>query len=88
VLALLRAEMPHVVEVHCAYNLPWTAMLHRKRHGGIVSGMYMTDLPVAYVETPLRSGAGQRAAAVRAALRSGTSARLYRAATSPSPSRR
>jgi alpha-1,6-mannosyltransferase len=58
VLRILRAEMPDVVEVHCAYNLPWTALLHRRRHGGIVSGVYMTDLPVAYVETPLRRRVG------------------------------
>jgi alpha-1,6-mannosyltransferase len=53
VLRILRAEMPDVVEVHCAYNLPWTALLHRRRHGGIVSGVYTTDLPVAYVEAPI-----------------------------------
>lgn len=63
VLRILRDEMPDVIEVHCAYNLPWTALWHRRRHGGIVSGLYMTDLAVAYVETPLRKRAGPRAAA-------------------------
>jgi alpha-1,6-mannosyltransferase len=58
VLRILEAELPDVVEVHCAYNLPWTALLHRRRHGGIVSGVYMTDLPIAYVETPLRKRVG------------------------------
>jgi alpha-1,6-mannosyltransferase len=67
VLRILRDELPDVIEVHCAYNLPWTALLHRRRHGGIVSGVYMTDLPVAYVETPLRPRAG--AAVARAARR-------------------
>jgi alpha-1,6-mannosyltransferase len=62
VLRILEAEKPDVVEVHCAYNLPWTAMLHRRRHGGIVSGVYMTDLPVVYVETPLRRRLGRRIA--------------------------
>jgi alpha-1,6-mannosyltransferase len=62
VLKLLRAEMPDVVETHCAYNLPWTALLHRRRHGAVVSGMYMTDLPVAYVETPLKAKLGRRVA--------------------------
>jgi alpha-1,6-mannosyltransferase len=62
VLRILRTEMPDVIEVHCAYNLPWTAFLHRRRHGSIVSGMYMTDLAVAYVEAPLRRRAGLRAA--------------------------
>lgn len=59
VLAILRTEMPDVIEVHCAYNLPWTAMLHRRRYGGLVSGVYMTDLPVAYVEAPLARRIGQ-----------------------------
>ncbi|MGH7446077.1 MAG: glycosyltransferase, partial [Longimicrobiales bacterium] len=54
VLRILRDEMPDVIEVHCAYNLPWTALWHRRRHGAIVSALYMTDLPVAYVEAPLR----------------------------------
>jgi alpha-1,6-mannosyltransferase len=63
VLRILRAERPDIIETHCAYNLPWTALLHRRRHGGIVSAVYMTDLPVAYVETPLRRRIGARAAA-------------------------
>lgn len=62
VLRLLRAELPDVIELHCAYNLPWTALLHRRRHGGIVSAFYMTDLPVAYVEAPLRGRIGPRIA--------------------------
>lgn len=53
VLRILRDEMPDVIETHCAYNLPWAALRHRNRHGGIVSAVYMTDLPVAYVEAPL-----------------------------------
>ncbi|HEX2166606.1 MAG TPA: glycosyltransferase, partial [Longimicrobiales bacterium] len=62
VLRILRAEMPDVIEVHCAYNLPWTALWHRRRHPSIVSALYMTDLPVAYVEAPLRKRAGRHVA--------------------------
>jgi alpha-1,6-mannosyltransferase len=62
VLRILRTEMPDIIETHCAYNLPWTALYHRRRHGGIVSGVYMTDLPIAYVETPLSVRVGPRAA--------------------------
>jgi alpha-1,6-mannosyltransferase len=58
VLGILRAEMPDVIELHDAYNLPWTALRHRRRHGGVVSAFHMTDLPVAYVETPLRARVG------------------------------
>ena len=63
VMRILRAEMPDVIEVHCAYNLPWTAFWHRRRHRCIVSGVYMTDLPIAYVETPLRKRTGRHVAA-------------------------
>lgn len=58
VARILRDELPDVIEVHCAYNLPWTALWHRRRHRALVSAFYMTDLPVAYVETPLRRRAG------------------------------
>jgi alpha-1,6-mannosyltransferase len=77
VLRILRAELPDVVEVHCAYNLPWTAMLHRRRHGGIVSGVYMTDLPVAYVESPLQPRLGRRAAGAARAVAERYVAALY-----------
>ncbi|MBR9990681.1 MAG: glycosyltransferase [Gemmatimonadetes bacterium] len=62
VLRILRDEMPDVIEVHCAYNLPWTALWHRRRHPAVVSGVYMTDLPVAYVEAPLRTRMGRHIA--------------------------
>jgi alpha-1,6-mannosyltransferase len=62
VLRLLRAERPQVIEVHCAYNLPWTALRHRRRHGGLVSAIYSTDVPVAYVEAPLERRIGRRTA--------------------------
>lgn len=62
VLRLLAEERPDVIELHCAYNLPWTAMLHRRRHGALLAGIFMTDVPVAYVETPLRRRVGAAAA--------------------------
>ena len=51
VLRILRAERPDIIESHCAYNLPWTALYHRRQEPrtGVV-GVYMTDLPKAYVE--------------------------------------
>lgn len=62
VLRILRDELPDVIEVHCAYNLPWTVLWHRRRHRALVSALYMTDLPVAYVEAPLRGRAGRQIA--------------------------
>src|SRR5687768_15634168 len=64
VLRLLREHAPDVIEVHCAYNLPWTAFAHRRRRGGIVSGIYNTDVPVAYVEAPLRRALGDVVASI------------------------
>lgn len=64
VLRILRDEAPDVIEVHCAYNLPWTALWHRRTRRALVSALYMTDLPVAYVETPLRSRVGRHVAGV------------------------
>lgn len=61
VLRILRAERPSVVDVHCAYNLPWTALYHRRREPGTrVVGVYMTDLPKAYVEPVARRFLGSR----------------------------
>lgn len=54
VLRTLRAERPDVIEVHCAYNLPWTALHHRRRAATPVVGVYMTDLPAAYVQPAAR----------------------------------
>lgn len=61
VLRILRAERPAVVDVHCAYNLPWTALYHRRREPATrVVGVYMTDLPRAYVEPVARRFLGDR----------------------------
>jgi alpha-1,6-mannosyltransferase len=48
-LQILREENPDVIEVHCAYNLPWTALYHRQSRSSVVVGVYMTDLPDVYV---------------------------------------
>lgn len=61
VLRVLREARPDVVEVHCAYNLPWTALHFRGEHPSTrVVGMYMTDLPRAYVEPAARRVLGDR----------------------------
>ncbi len=68
VLRILDRERPDVIEVHCTYNLPWTALWHRRRHGAAVVGFCMTDLGSAYVEpgvaAVLGDTAGQAARAV------------------------
>jgi alpha-1,6-mannosyltransferase len=58
---LLREERPDIVETHCVYNLPWTALRYRAKYGGIVSAFYMTDVPEAYVGGPVRKRLGDSA---------------------------
>lgn len=67
VLRILRAERPDVINAYCAYNLPWTAFHFRREHRCPVVGVYMTDVPTAYVEPTVgrlggaRAGRGARA---------------------------
>jgi alpha-1,6-mannosyltransferase len=49
VLRILRLERPRIVEVHCAYNLPWTAFHYRRGGAVAVVGVFMTDVASAYV---------------------------------------
>ena len=45
---------PDLIECQDAYNLPWTAIGHRKRFPGTaLVAAYMTDFPTVYVERPL-----------------------------------
>ena len=61
VLRALREARPDVIEVHCAYNLPWTALHYRGERPDVrVVGVYMTDLPRAYVEPAARRLLGER----------------------------
>jgi alpha-1,6-mannosyltransferase len=60
VLRILEAEQPDVIEVHCAYNLPWTAIWHRRKNDAAVVGFSMTDVGGAYVEPAVRRVLGTR----------------------------
>jgi alpha-1,6-mannosyltransferase len=45
---------PDLIECQDAYNLPWAAIAHRKRHADTaLVAAYMTDFPTVYVERPL-----------------------------------
>jgi len=45
---------PDLIECQDAYNLPWAAIAHRKRHPETaLVAAYMTDFPTVYVERPL-----------------------------------
>ncbi|MBA3729503.1 MAG: glycosyltransferase, partial [Sphingomonas sp.] len=50
---------PDLIECQDAYNLPWAAIGHRKRHSGTaLVAAYMTDFPTVYVERPFRKVIG------------------------------
>ena len=54
VRAALDQFRPDLIECQDAYNLPWAAIAHRKRHPETaLVAAYMTDFPTVYVERPL-----------------------------------
>ena len=51
---------PDLIECQDAYNLPWAALGHRKRHPETaLVAAYMTDFPTVYVERPFRKVLGK-----------------------------
>src|SRR5215203_4990889 len=51
---------PDLIECQDAYNLPWAAVGHAKRHPGTaLVAAYMTDFPTVYVERPFRKVVGK-----------------------------
>ena len=54
VRAALERFSPDLIECQDAYNLPWAAILHRRRYPDTaLIAAYMTDFPTVYVERPL-----------------------------------
>lgn len=57
----LETFRPDLIECQDAYNLPWVALGHRKRHPETtLVAAYMTDFPTVYVERPFRKVLGKR----------------------------
>jgi alpha-1,6-mannosyltransferase len=51
---------PDLIECQDAYNLPWTALAHRKQHPETaLVAAYMTDFPTVYVERPFSKVLGR-----------------------------
>lgn len=70
---------PDVIECQDAYNLPWAAIAHRKRHPGTaLVAAYMTDFPTVYVERPFAKVIGRAGAAAAARLCYNYCGKLYR----------
>ena len=62
VRAALERFRPDLIECQDAYNLPWAAIGHRKRHPETaLVAAYMTDFPTVYVERPFSKAFGRLA---------------------------
>ena len=60
VRAALERFKPDLIECQDAYNLPWAALAHRKRHPGTaLVASYMTDFPTVYLARPLAKFIGR-----------------------------
>ena len=60
VRAALERFNPDIIECQDAYNLPWAAIGHRKRHPKTaLVAAYMTDFPTVYVERPFAKAMGR-----------------------------
>jgi alpha-1,6-mannosyltransferase len=54
VRAALERFRPDLIECQDAYNLPWAAIAHRRKHPETaLVAAYMTDFPTVYIERPL-----------------------------------
>jgi alpha-1,6-mannosyltransferase len=78
VRAALERFKPDLIECEDAYNLPWAAIGYRRRNPAtVLTAVYMTDFPAAYVERPLAKLIGRRFARGAAALSYAYCKRLY-----------
>jgi alpha-1,6-mannosyltransferase len=70
---------PDLIECQDAYNLPWAAIGHRKRHPeAALVAAYMTDFPTVYVERPFRKVVGNTLAGAASRLCYRYCGNLYR----------
>jgi alpha-1,6-mannosyltransferase len=78
VRAALERFVPDLIECQDAYNLPWAAISHRKRHPDTaLVACYMTDFPTVYVKRPLTRFVGRQIAGALSRLSYAYAARLY-----------
>ena len=66
---VLAQYQPDLIECQDAYNLPWAAIAHARRHPGTaLVAAYMTDFPTVYVERPFAKVVGETLAGAAARL--------------------
>lgn len=79
VRAALAEHQPDLIECQDAYNLPWAALAHRRRHPATaLVAAYCTDFPTAYVERPLTRILGAPIAGLAGRISYDYAANLYR----------
>lgn len=79
VRAALERFRPDLIECQDAYNLPWAAIGHARRHPGTaLVAAYMTDFPTVYVERPFSKVIGKTLAAACARICYWYCGKLYR----------
>lgn len=78
-MGMLEHYRPDLIECQDAYNLPWTALVHRHRHPETaLIAAYMTDFPTVYVERPFSKFIGRPAAGLLGRLCYAYCGTLYR----------
>lgn len=76
--AILEETRPDVIELGCAYALPWAAFSYRKRFPKtVVVGFYHTDFPATYAETTVKSLFGNKTAFTAKLIASRYAAMVY-----------
>lgn len=79
VRSALERFRPDIIECQDAYNLPWAALAHRRRHlETAVTAVFMTDFPTVYVDRPFAKFMGRTLARQCARLCYAYVGRLYR----------
>lgn len=77
VAAILKKECPDLIELGCAYTLPWAAFRHRKTVACAVAGFYHTDFPTTYVEPVVTKYMGKGTALTARAVATGYARLVY-----------
>ena len=62
VLRILEREKPDIIELGCAYTLPWIAYKYRQSNKVGIVGFYHTDFPSTYVESFISPVLGKKSA--------------------------
>lgn len=79
VCAALAEHRPDLIECQDAYNLPWAALAHRRKHPETaLVAAYCTDFPTVYVERTLNRLTGAPIAAAASRISYRYAANLYR----------